>query len=88
MTKPITVPIQPEQDQTVGDVVRCIDLESAYPQQSVALIVGMLPFALALQQTGGIDLTASALLDVWRRQPRGPRGHVRGHRGATPVDLQ
>jgi di/tricarboxylate transporter len=48
-------------------VLRCIDLESAYRSihwQSLVLIVGMLPFALALQKTGGIDLAATALLDV------------------------
>ena len=48
-------------------VLRCIDLDSAYRSihwQSLVLIVGMLPFALALQKTGGIDLAATALLDV------------------------
>lgn len=38
---------------------RCIDLASAYKAiswPSIMLIVGMLPFATALQQTGGIDL--------------------------------
>ncbi len=44
---------------------RCIDLNSAYRAihwPSLILIVGMLPFALALQQTGGIDLAVSSML--------------------------
>lgn len=46
---------------------RCIDMESAYRSihwQSLILIVGMLPFALALQKTGGIDFFVSALLGL------------------------
>jgi len=46
---------------------RCIDLDSAYRAinwQSLILIVGMLPFATALQKTGGIDLIVGGLLDV------------------------
>jgi len=46
---------------------RCIDMNSAYQSihwQSLVLIVGMLPFSLALQKTGGIDLAAAALLDA------------------------
>ncbi|WP_298398763.1 SLC13 family permease [uncultured Azonexus sp.] len=46
---------------------RCIDMDSAYRAihwQSLILIVGMLPFALALQKTGGIDLIVSSLLSV------------------------
>lgn len=41
---------------------RCVDLASAYKAiswPSIMLIVGMLPFAQALQQTGGIDLLVS-----------------------------
>ncbi|GBL54036.1 Di-and tricarboxylate transporter [Pseudomonas citronellolis] len=44
---------------------RCIDMDSAYRAihwQSLVLIVGMLPFALALQKTGGIDLAVRALV--------------------------
>ncbi|MCK8784294.1 SLC13 family permease [Roseomonas sp. NAR14] len=44
---------------------RCVDLNSAYRAinwQSLVLIVGMLPFSLALQRTGGVDLAAEALL--------------------------
>lgn len=48
-------------------LLRCVDLDSAYRSihwQSLVVIVGMLPFSLALQKTGGIDLAAAALLDV------------------------
>ncbi|MBO3276297.1 SLC13 family permease [Pseudomonas schmalbachii] len=44
---------------------RCIDMDSAYRAihwQSLLLIVGMLPFALALQKTGGIALAVDALV--------------------------
>jgi len=47
---------------------RCIDMESAYRSihwQSIVLIVGMLPFALALQKTGGIDLAVSGLMNLF-----------------------
>lgn len=46
---------------------RCIDMESAYRSihwPSIILIVGMMPFALALQKTGGITLIVSGLMDV------------------------
>ncbi|MNN20011.1 Citrate transporter [compost metagenome] len=46
---------------------RCIDMNSAYRAihwQSLVLIVGMLPFALALQKTGGITLAVDALVAV------------------------
>lgn len=46
---------------------RCIDMDSAYRAihwQSLVLIVGMLPFALALQKTGGIDLAVRGLVSV------------------------
>ncbi|MFB4390461.1 MULTISPECIES: SLC13 family permease [unclassified Pseudomonas] len=46
---------------------RCIDMNSAYRAihwQSLVLIVGMLPFALALQKTGGIDLAVNALVSL------------------------
>ncbi|MBW7900915.1 MAG: SLC13 family permease [Rhodocyclaceae bacterium] len=46
---------------------RCIDMDSAYRAihwQSLILIVGMLPFALALQKTGGIDLIVAGLLSL------------------------
>ncbi|EOD53212.1 SLC13 family permease, partial [Aeromonas molluscorum] len=46
---------------------RCIDLESAYKSihwPTLILIVGMLPFALALQKTGGVDLIVGFLMDL------------------------
>ena len=46
---------------------RCIDMASAYRAinwQSLVLIVGMIPFALALDRTGGVDLAAEFLLDL------------------------
>lgn len=42
---------------------RCIDAESAYKAihwPSIILIVGMMPFATALQKTGGVDLIVKA----------------------------
>ncbi|MFA5581165.1 MAG: SLC13 family permease [Paracoccaceae bacterium] len=45
----------------------CIDMVGAYRAihwQSLILIVGMLPFSLALQRTGGVDLAADALLGL------------------------
>ncbi len=44
---------------------RCIDMNGAYRAihwQSLVLIVGMLPFSLALQKTGGITLAAEGFL--------------------------
>lgn len=46
---------------------RCITMDAAYRSihwQSLILIVGMLPFALALQKTGGISIAADALLGI------------------------
>lgn len=46
---------------------RCIDAESAYKAihwPSIILIVGMMPFALALQKTGGVDLVVKGLMEV------------------------
>jgi di/tricarboxylate transporter len=45
----------------------CIDLPSAYRSidwKTIVLIVGMLPFSLALQRTGGVDLAADGLMAV------------------------
>ena len=45
----------------------CIDLTSAYRSidwKTIVLIVGMLPFSIALQRTGGVDLAAGALQTV------------------------
>lgn len=46
---------------------RCINAESAYKAihwPSIILIVGMMPFALALQKTGAVDLVVKGLMDV------------------------
>ncbi len=43
----------------------CIDLNSAYRAihwKSLVLIVGMLPFSIALERTGGVELGADALM--------------------------
>jgi di/tricarboxylate transporter len=47
--------------------LRCVDLDSAYRSihwKSLVLIIGMLPFSLALERTGGVDLAADALASV------------------------
>jgi di/tricarboxylate transporter len=44
--------------------LRCVNLESAYRSihwSSLVVIVGTLPFSLALQRTGGVELAADAL---------------------------
>jgi di/tricarboxylate transporter len=46
---------------------RCIDLDKAYRAihwKSLVLIVGMLPFALALDRAGGVDLAADLLVTL------------------------
>jgi len=46
---------------------RIVDMKSAYQSiswKSLVLIVGMMPFSLALQRTGGVDIAAEALLSV------------------------
>jgi di/tricarboxylate transporter len=43
----------------------CVDMASSYRAiswKSLVLIVGMLPFSLALQRTGGVDLAANGML--------------------------
>ena len=45
----------------------CIDLPSAYKSinwKTIVLIVGMLPFSLALKRTGGVDLAANAVASI------------------------
>ena len=45
----------------------CVDFNSGYRSinwKSLILIVGMLPFSLALQRTGGIDLAADAVVNL------------------------
>jgi len=52
---------------------RCIDMNSAYRAihwPSLLLIVGMLPFALALERTGGIELAAGFLGRLGELDPR------------------
>jgi di/tricarboxylate transporter len=55
-------------------LVGCVDLNSAYRSiswQTLILIVGMLPFSIALQRTGGVDLAADALVaTVGEASPR------------------
>jgi len=46
---------------------RCVDFDSAYGSiswKTLILIVGMLPFSLALQRTGGVDLAADAVIHL------------------------
>lgn len=46
---------------------RCIDVETAYKSirwQSVFLIVGMMPFAVALEKTKGIELAVDVLMNA------------------------
>jgi di/tricarboxylate transporter len=48
-------------------VLRCVNLTSAYRSidwKTLVLIVGMLPFSVALQRTGGVDLAAEGLRAV------------------------
>ena len=45
----------------------CVDFDGAYRSinwKSLILIVGMLPFSLALQRTGGVDLAADAVVGL------------------------
>lgn len=52
----------------------CVDFNSAYGSiswKTIVLIVGMLPFSLALQRTGGVDLAADAVVHlVGQASPR------------------
>ncbi len=46
---------------------RCVDGKSAYESihwSSLVLIVGMMPFSIALQKTGGVDLAVKLMLDA------------------------
>ena len=45
----------------------CVSLQSAYRSidwKTIVLIVGMLPFSIALQRTGGVELASDALMSV------------------------
>jgi di/tricarboxylate transporter len=47
--------------------LRCIDFTSAYRSidwKTIVLIVGMLPFSIALERTGGVELAADALREI------------------------
>lgn len=51
----------------VMGLLRCINLDAAYRSihwKSLILIVGMLPFSIALQKTGGVELAAQGLMAV------------------------
>jgi len=46
---------------------RCVDLTSAYKSihwPSLVLIAGMIPFALALERTGGVDMAVNGLVNA------------------------
>ncbi|KXU34307.1 citrate transporter [Cephaloticoccus capnophilus] len=48
-------------------VFRCVDLTSAYKSihwPSLVLIAGMIPFALALERTGGVDIAVNGLVNA------------------------
>jgi di/tricarboxylate transporter len=50
-----------------NEALGCVDFNSAYRSinwKSLILIVGMLPFSLALQRTGGVDLAADAVVNL------------------------
>src|SRR5690606_13524964 len=45
----------------------CVDFNSAYRSinwKTIVLIVGMLPFSIALERTGGVDLAADGLMNL------------------------
>ena len=52
----------------------CLSLDSAYKAiqwPSLMVIVGMMPFSTALQKTGGVELAASGLLQIFgQSEPR------------------
>jgi len=48
-------------------IFRCVDLTSAYKSihwPSLVLIAGMIPFALALERTGGVDMAVNGLVNT------------------------
>lgn len=48
-------------------IVGCVNLNSAYRSidwKTLVLIVGMLPFSIALERTGGVELAAATLTDL------------------------
>lgn len=67
LTDEIPNPIAPIIACLLMGKFRCINAESTYKAihwPSIILIVGMMPFALALQKTGGVDLVVKGLMDV------------------------
>ena len=70
----------------------CVDFASAYRSvdwKTIVLIVGMLPFSIALERTGGVDLAAAGLKTITevREQRRSGRA-VCHHRASGNVHLQ
>lgn len=64
----------------------CVDMAGAWRSihwQSLMVIVGMLPFSLALQNTGGVDLAAGALVALVG--DAGPRSALAAIFGLTAV---
>lgn len=48
-------------------VLGCVDLNSAYRSidwKTIVLIVGMLPFSIALERTGGVEMAADGLMNL------------------------
>jgi di/tricarboxylate transporter len=53
-------------------ILGCVDLASAYNSinwKTLVLIVGMMPFSLALQKTGGVEMAAKGLESVLGNDP-------------------
>ena len=71
----------------------CVDFNSAYgsiSSQMLIMIVGMLPFSLALQRTGGVDLAADTVIQlVGGTFPAAGAGDpLRHHRSPRVLPLQ
>jgi len=63
----IALMLTPWVPNVLAGLIGCVNLDSAYRAiswRSLVLIVGMLPFSIALQRTGGIDIAADAVLRV------------------------
>ena len=70
----------------------CVDFASAYRSidwKTIVLIVGMLPFSIALERTGGVDLAAEGLRgSPKRRNRRRPHDAIRHHGRSRNVHFQ
>ena len=71
----------------------CVDFASAYRAidwKTIVLIVGMLPFSIALESTGGVALAAEGLktTDGGHRNERCAGDALRGHCNSGNVHLQ